>query len=370
MRTFDGGKRILIKVKNLTKKYGNHLAVDNISFEIERGRIYGFLGPNGAGKSTTMNILTGCLSATSGSVLIDGHDIFEDDIEAKRHIGYLPELPPLYMDMTPREFLLFVAEAKGVPYEKSLRQVKEAMKLTQIDDVQNRLIRTLSKGYRQRVGIAQAMLGDPDVIILDEPTVGLDPSQIIEIRNLIKGLGETKTVIISSHILSEIQAVCDHVLIISKGRIVANDSLASLEERAQKNGGLTVIVKCNVASARAVVEKMEKVESAEYSEGDGVVQIVIHSVDNEDIRDELFFAFADERVAVLESSYRKASLENIFLELTGEEAGVIPGLAEVDAPPEDERVEDEDGGEIVEDEGDDDDYKPLFSSNDEDEEDE
>lgn len=222
----------MISVEHLTKCYGDFIAVNDLSFEIEEGHVYGFLGPNGAGKSTTMNIMTGCLSATEGHVKIDGHDIFEEALEAKKLIGYLPEQPPLYMSETPMEYLKFVGEAKGLRGQELRNQVEEVIKQTKIEDVKHRLISKLSKGYRQRVGIAQALLGNPKVIILDEPTVGLDPLQIIEIRELIKQLGQTHTVILSSHILSEIQAVCDHILIISKGKLVANDKAENLTQDA------------------------------------------------------------------------------------------------------------------------------------------
>ena len=211
----------MISVKHLTKYYGDHLAVDDISFDITEGHVYGFLGPNGAGKSTTMNIMTGCLSATSGSVLIDGHDIFEEPNAAKRCIGYLPEHPPLYVNESPLEYLTFVGEAKGLRGEELTRQVIQVLEKTGIADVQHRRIAALSKGYKQRVGIAQALLGNPKVIILDEPTVGLDPIQIMEIRDLIKNLGKTHTVIFSSHILSEVQAICDQIVMIAGGKLVA-----------------------------------------------------------------------------------------------------------------------------------------------------
>ena len=219
----------MIEIKQLTKHYGTHVAVDCLNFKINNGRIYGFLGPNGAGKSTTMNMIAGCLAPTSGTVRINGFDIFEEPIKAKQCIGYLPEKPPLYDELTPFEYLRFVAEAKEVSYERALRQVHEVMELTQIDGVKDRLIRNLSKGTRQRVGIAQALLGNPDIIILDEPTVGLDPKQITEIRALIRRLGEIKTVIVSSHILAEISETCDHVLILSEGKLVANVPIAELQ---------------------------------------------------------------------------------------------------------------------------------------------
>lgn len=224
----------MIEVRNLCKDYGTNgaqRAVDNLSFTIEPGHVYGFLGPNGAGKSTTMNILTGCLAATSGQVTIDGFDIYEDAREAKSRIGYLSEQPPLYLDMTVREYLNFVAGAKGAVKEIRREHLAAIMALTQIEDVENRLIKNLSKGYRQRVGIAQALVGNPEIIILDEPTVGLDPKQIIEIRELIKELGKEHTVILSSHILSEVRSVCDRLLIIAKGRLVAEDTPEALEAK-------------------------------------------------------------------------------------------------------------------------------------------
>ena len=213
----------MIEVRNLTKKYGDHFAVQDISFSLEKGKIYGLLGPNGAGKSTTMNIMTGYIAATSGEVIIEGHDIFKEAEEAKKHIGYLPEIPPLYMDMTVWEYLFTVADLKGVPRSERKSMITDAMEKVMITNMKDRLIKNLSKGYKQRVGIAQTLIGNPDIIILDEPTVGLDPKQIIEIRTLIKQLGEDHTVLISSHILSEIGAVCDHVVIINKGHLVVRN---------------------------------------------------------------------------------------------------------------------------------------------------
>lgn len=218
----------MIEIKNLVKKYGNHVAVDNLSLTVELGKIYGFLGPNGAGKSTTMNMITGFLGPSEGTIKINGYDIFEEPEKAKKCIGYLPEIPPLYMDMTVLEFLNFAAQLKGIKKTEQKQCVEEAMELTKLSDMQTRMIRNLSKGYRQRVGLAQAVLGFPEIVILDEPTVGLDPIQIIEIRELIKELGKTHTVILSSHILSEIEAVCDYIFIISKGKLVASDSIENL----------------------------------------------------------------------------------------------------------------------------------------------
>ena len=353
----------MIKVRNLTKKYGNHLAVNNISFDIKPGKIYGLLGPNGAGKSTTMNILTGCLAATSGEVKVDGHDIFDEPIEAKRHIGYLPEQPPVYGEMTPREYLMFVAEAKGVPFEKSLRHVKEVMQLTQIYDVRNRLIRNLSKGYRQRVGIAQAMIGEPDVIILDEPTVGLDPAQIIEIRNLIRKLGRLKTVIISSHILAEISAVCDHVIIISHGNIVANDTLENLEASASRNNALTLKIKGDKARAEKLISSVPGVASAEYSENGGVVSASVIAEEGTDIREAVFNAFASEKMPILDMHTNETTLEDIFL-------GLAYGSDERNAYIAEPEEEEDEIGEEKPKAKEEDDYKPLFSASDDEEDDE
>ena len=353
----------MIKVRNLTKKYGNHLAVNGISFDIKPGKIYGLLGPNGAGKSTTMNILTGCLAATSGEVKVDGHDIFDEPIEAKRHIGYLPEQPPVYGEMTPKEYLTFVAEAKGVPFEKSLRHVKEVMQLTQIYDVRNRLIRNLSKGYRQRVGIAQAMIGEPDVIILDEPTVGLDPAQIIEIRNLIRKLGSIKTVIISSHILAEISAVCDHVIIISHGNIVANDTLENLEASAGKNNALTLKIKGDKASAEKLISSVSGVVSAEYSENGGIVSASVTAEEGADIREAIFNAFASAKMPILDMHTNETTLEDIFLGLA---YGSDERNAYIAEPEEEENEIEEEKPKAKEE----DDYKPLFSSSDDEEDDE
>ncbi len=369
----------MIKVRNLTKKYGAHTAVNNISFDIEPGKIYGLLGPNGAGKSTTMNILTGCLAATSGEVKIGGHDIFEEPIEAKKHIGYLPEQPPVYGEMTPREYLMFVAEAKGVPFEKSLRHVKEVMQLTQIYDVRNRLIKNLSKGYRQRVGIAQAMIGEPDVIILDEPTVGLDPAQIIEIRNLIKKLGRIKTVIISSHILAEISAVCDHVIIISHGNIVANDTLEHLEAEASRDNALIVKIRGEMKKAEKFISGIKGVLSAEYTDEDGVVTATVTAESGVDIREDVFNIFASAKMPVLDMHTNATTLEDIFLDLAyvSEERSVRDYDKQAAAEKKNAELLDEyvimdedDNYEKKSKKDDDDDYKPLFSSSDDEEDDE
>lgn len=248
----------MIEIKNLVKKYGNHVAVDDISFILEPGKIYGFLGPNGAGKSTTMNMITGYIGNTSGSIIINGHDIFSEPEEAKACIGYLPELPPLYVDMTVMEYLQFVAELKKVPKAEREEAIVKSIQMTKLEDVTERMIKNLSKGYKQRVGMAQAILGFPEIIILDEPTVGLDPMQIIEIRELIKELGKEHTVILSSHILSEIQAVCDYVFIISKGKLVASDTTENLlKNMSKKDETAELVIKGSLAEVEKLMRKME-----------------------------------------------------------------------------------------------------------------
>ncbi|MGI6167279.1 MAG: ABC transporter ATP-binding protein [Eubacteriales bacterium] len=308
----------MIEVRNLTKKYGDNLALDNISFSISSGKVYGLLGPNGAGKTTTMNIITGCLAATSGTVTVGGHDIFEEPLEAKRHIGYLPEVPPLYTDMTPSEYLNFIAMAKRVDYEAIYRQVREVMELTQLEEVGDRLIRNLSKGYRQRVGIAQAMLGNPDVIILDEPTVGLDPKQTIEMRDLIRTLGEMKTVIFSSHILAEVTEVCERVIIIHRGKIVADDSLENLNRSVESTNRLHIAVK---ADERAVISGLAGIpgilEHEVLKSGEaGVCELMLSVDKNTDPREAIFFAMADRRCPIITMELKKSSLESVFLSLT------------------------------------------------------
>ena len=311
----------MIEVTNLTKKYGVHIAVDHLSFRVEKGQIYGFLGPNGAGKSTTMNIITGYLAATEGTVTIDGKDIQKDPEEAKRSIGYLPELPPLYVDMTVREYLEFVAELKKVPKKERKRQIDEVMEMTQITDMQQRLIKNLSKGYRQRVGLAQAILGYPEVIILDEPTVGLDPKQINEIRDLIKGLKQKHTVILSSHILSEVSAVCDYVLIISHGKLVASDTPENLGKLAAGSNNLNLLVKGQKDTIRAALEAVEGVKevTVKKSPEEGVYAITVGTEENMDVREKVFYSMVNASCPILEMQSKKVSLEEIFLELTESE---------------------------------------------------
>ena len=310
----------MIEVKDLVKKYGSHLAVDHLSFTLESGKIYGFLGPNGAGKSTTMNIMTGYLGATQGSVLIDGHDILKEPEEAKKHIGYLPELPPLYMDMTVQEYLEFAAELKKLPKEKRESDISEVMKLTRLQDVSDRLIKNLSKGYKQRVGLAQAILGFPEIIILDEPTVGLDPKQIIEIRELIRTLSKKHTVILSSHILAEVREVCDYILIISKGKLVASDTPENLELLRNGASSLELEVKAGPETARAILSTIDDIDAMEmHSENENLTRVKLETKNGADIREAIFYAFAEEKCPLLEMKTAKASLEDIFMELTQKE---------------------------------------------------
>ena len=330
----------MIEVSHLTKRYGGHTAVSDLSFTIEKGQIYGFLGPNGAGKSTTMNIMTGCLAASEGEVRIDGHDIFEEPQQAKRLIGYLPEQPPLYLDRTPREYLTFVGRAKGIKDKALPEQIGRVMEVTQITDVADRLIKHLSKGYRQRVGIAQALLGDPEVVILDEPTVGLDPKQIIEIRSLIQSLGQKHTVILSSHILSEVQAVCQTILIISKGHLVACDTPENLERLFSGSAAVDLTVEAGEAQTREILAPLDHIRSVDVRpEGADRCQVTLETDGDEGVCRAVFFAFSRAGRAILRMTDAKASLEDIFIELTSGEAADAPAEAgseddgeEVDEP--------------------------------------
>lgn len=308
----------MITVEHLTKYYGDFLAVDDISFQIEEGHVYGFLGPNGAGKSTTMNIMTGCLSATSGTILIDGHDIFEEPDQAKRGIGYLPEHPPLYMNESPIEYLRFVGEAKGLRGDALRQQIDEVIQKTGIEGVKNRRISSLSKGYKQRVGIAQALLGSPGVIILDEPTVGLDPIQIIEIRDLIRELGKAHTVIFSSHILSEVQTICDQILMIAKGRLVAFDTPANLEKNLLSPNEVLLTADCSPAELRNVLAPVKHITglATESARRGTLAHIKTDLGDLYDLSQALFRAFAASDKVILEMTVKKGSLEDVFLELT------------------------------------------------------
>lgn len=308
----------MIEVNNLVKRYGDHTAVDHLSFKIEKGKIYGFLGPNGAGKSTTMNMITGYIASTEGTVTIDGHDILDEPEQAKKCIGYLPEMPPLYFDMTVLEYMNFVADLKKIPKDQKKSMVEEVMDMVKITDMKNRLIKNLSKGYRQRVGLAQAILGYPEVIILDEPTVGLDPKQIIEIRDLIKSLKKKHTVILSSHILSEVSAVCDYVLIISHGKLVASDTPENLGKLAEGSNTLNLLIKGEKDRIRTTLGQIEGIKNitVDTAKEEHVWNVTISTKEDTDIREEVFFKMADARCPILEMQSKKVSLEEIFLELT------------------------------------------------------
>ena len=304
----------MIEISNLVKKYGNHVAVDGLSLTVEPGKIYGFLGPNGAGKSTTMNMITGYLGLTSRSISINGHDILAEPEEAKKCIGYLPEIPPLYADMTVMEYLQFAAELKKLPKAERSEGIEKAMELTKLTDVKERMIKNLSKGYKQRVGLAQAVLGFPEIIILDEPTVGLDPVQIIEIRDLIKELGKEHTVILSSHILSEIQSVCDYVFIISKGKLVASDYTDKLLGVMSGSQEIRLKVKGSKEEVEKILLAIPQVERVEMEEDD----YIVHAKKGCDIRETIFYELAEQRMPILEMNTVTKSLEDVFIELTQE----------------------------------------------------
>ena len=325
----------MIEIEHLTKRYGGHTAVSDLSFTVDSGQIYGFLGPNGAGKSTTMNIMTGCLSATEGAVRIDGHDIFEEPEQAKRLIGYLPEQPPLYMNETLEEYLRFVGEAKGLRGTELERQIDEVIRQTGIEGVARRRISALSKGYKQRVGIAQALLGNPKVIILDEPTVGLDPIQIIEIRDLIKELGQTHTVIFSSHILSEVQTICDQIIMIAKGKLVAFDTPENLEQHLLTPNEVILTTDTPASEVRTLLEGISNITELSLEEPDsGLVTARIKTglSDVYQLSRAVFSAFAASGHTLLELAVKKANLEDIFLELADNDAAA-PELPVVEGEP-------------------------------------
>lgn len=331
----------MIEVKHLTKRYGAHAAVEDLSFRVEKGMVYGFLGPNGAGKSTTMNIITGGLAATEGTVTIGGFDIFEQPREAKRLIGYLPEQPPIYPEMTPREYLTFVAKAKGIARADIESEVARVMQVTGTDVLADRLCRNLSKGYAQRVGIAQALLGKPEVIILDEPTVGLDPKQMIEIRNLIQTLGQEHTVILSSHILSEVQAVCSRILMISHGKLVADDTPENLEKLLAGTARVTVRLACSEGQEMRLEIPDTRISEHER-ESETVVRLVLERVqgNSDALCEEIFWACSEQRLPILSMNGVRASLEDVFLELT--QGGASSGEQAAQPPkPEQDGVQDE-----------------------------
>lgn len=306
----------MIEVQNLVKMYGKHMAVDHLNFTIEKGKIYGFLGPNGAGKSTTMNIMTGYLGATEGKVLINGHDILKEPEEAKKSIGYLPEIPPLYMEMTVLEYLQFAAELKKIPKKDQEGQIRSVIGMTKLGDVKDRLIQNLSKGYKQRVGLAQAILGFPEIIILDEPTVGLDPKQIIEIRELIRRLAKNHTVILSSHILAEVREICDYIMIISNGKLVASDTTENLENTVGSNGIIEVQARADIDTIKNVLNRIPQIQKKEYKTDGEVTIVQVTAKDKADIREDIFHGFARADVPLQTLYMEKTTLEDVFLELT------------------------------------------------------
>ena len=342
----------MIEVKNLTKRYGNFTALNNVSFTIDDGQVIGFLGPNGAGKSTAMNIITGYLSATEGSVSVMGKDILDEPNEVKSMIGYLPEIPPVYTDMTVKEYLNFMYQLKKVKINKK-EHIEEICEITKITDVYNRIIGNLSKGYRQRVGIAQALLGNPPVLILDEPTVGLDPKQIIEIRNLVKRLGKNHTVILSSHILSEVQAVCDRILVINRGHLVADGTAEQLQHSLSDEHKIIVRVEgdeYDIATALRTVKDIKTVDSLGSKER-GTFDFQIESVDDKDIRREVFALLSEKKMPMLEMRSTELTLEEVFIKLTSSDASNqiedpmdVPPV-EVEEPKEETNEEVKEGGE-------------------------
>mgnify|MGYP003265248680 FL=1 len=306
-----------IEFKNLVKRYGNHAAVDSLSFTVETGKVVGFLGPNGAGKSTTMNMITGYIAPTSGTVLIDGVDMEEEPEKVRKNIGYLPENPPLYPDMRVREYLYFVAELKKVARNKRDVMVNEIMNRTKIVDVSERLIRHLSKGYKQRVGVAGAMMGYPEILILDEPTVGLDPNQIIQMRELIRDLSESHTILLSSHIMQEISAVCDEIIIINEGKMIACDTPDNLTMHMASNG-LHLVIKGDVAVIKGALRTVSGIKNVVYDEQmeEGTLGLTLYTIDKKDLREDVFFALAKAECPILEMHRQETTLEEAFIALT------------------------------------------------------
>lgn len=330
----------MIEVKNLVKRYGDHTAVDQLSFTVNKGQILGFLGPNGAGKTTTMNIITGYISATEGTVTVNGLDVFEEPEEVKKMIGYLPEFPPLYPDMTVREYLSFVADLKKVIKSERKQMIAEIMESTMITPMADRLIKHLSKGYKQRVGLAQAIMGYPELIILDEPTVGLDPKQIIEIRELIKELSKKHTIILSSHIMQEVSAVCDTIMIIDRGKLILSDKPENLSARMGATGGIKLSIKGDKSTILEALKKVNRIRRIKENPPveEGVVELSVFCNEKEDIREEVFHALVGAGAVVLEMQSLRMSLEDIFLKVTNKEQ---PTPIALEAPPlyEDEDAE-------------------------------
>ena len=310
----------MIEVEHLVKRYGDQYAVDDLSFTVNKGQIVGFLGPNGAGKSTTMNIITGYISASSGTVKVNGHDILEEPEEAKKCIGYLPEQPPLYPDMLVREYLNFVCDLKKVRRADKEKVMRSVMRRTGVLEVSGRLIKHLSKGYKQRVGLAGAMIGDPDILILDEPTVGLDPSQILEIRDLIRDLSKNHTILLSSHIMQEVSAVCNQILIINEGKLVVADRPEEIPKHIEQVGEITLVVKGNKEQICSAIENISAVENI-HIQGDEnkeeLCDVTIQCPMDTDVREDIFYALAEVHCAILEMNSKTPALEEAFIRLTG-----------------------------------------------------
>lgn len=311
----------MLLVKNITKRYGSQDALSDVSFHVEQGQIVGLLGENGAGKSTTMNIITGYISANEGEVQIDGIDLLEKPKEAKKKIGYLPEQPPLYDNMTIQEYLCFVADLKGVPRKEAQRSVDEIMEKTNLLERRNMLIKHLSKGYKQRVGLAQALIGNPPLLILDEPMVGLDPNQMIEIRNLIKSLGGEHTVILSSHILSEIESICDHIIILDQGKVIAENEVKKLETEHAVNNHLVIVVKGNKSKISSLLKHSKLVKDYTYTREveSGVHEYRVITSSDQDVRDEMFVLFSEAKMVIYSLNIEQLTLEDVFIKLTGKE---------------------------------------------------
>lgn len=320
-----------VEIKNLEKKYGGKRAVANACFSVKKGEIMGFLGPNGAGKSTTMNIITGYLSPTSGTVKVGGADVLTNPSKVKKMIGYLPENPPLYPDMTVYEYLSFVFDLKKVKENKK-DHIEEVMKTVKITHVKDRMIKNLSKGYKQRTGLAQALIGNPEVLILDEPTVGLDPKQIIEIRNVIKEIGSSRTVILSTHILQEVSAVCDRVTIINKGRIVASDTLSGIQKKMGDKGKIVIRTLCDKQSVKEVINRINNIKFSGYlgEKEEGTADFLVEAKDGADIRADIFSAFSAAGITLLELKSAELSLEEIFIRLTTDAAYISEETAETE----------------------------------------
>lgn len=316
---YEGGY-ILIQIENLVKKYGQQTVLNGINLTVNEGEILGLLGPNGAGKSTTMNILTGYISATDGNIEVDGLNILKEPKKVKKKIGYLPEIPPLYMDMTVEEYLLFASKIKGINRKDIKNSIVKVIDLVKINNYRNRLIKNLSKGYKQRVGLAEAIIGNPEILILDEPTVGLDPKEIIEIRSLVKELGKTHTVILSSHILSEVSAICDRVVIINKGEIVASGTPYELSKRLIYNNKLLLRIKEKGKNTEKILQEIRGIQNIKIqgTVENGTIDILVESKQNEDIREEIFFKLSKAEIPILMMKPLDLSLEEVFLQVTNE----------------------------------------------------